>query len=196
MNRASIYPALLLLAGCAGHGSILTILPPEDGGEVGGVAQISADGGELLYDKVGQSTVFTANFAPRSTTAKKIGELLNEIAGLMPPKPRVFTITFGINETRIPKEQRGTLDLIRNELASRPGAEIEVIGFTDSMGSAEFNDRISQMRALSVVNELQEIGFTVGPEDAVGRGERASRENGDPDEYPNALFNKVEIIIR
>ena len=64
------------------------------------------------------------------------------------------------------------------------------------MGSEEINDRLSLERALSVVNQLKDLGFLVEPEDAVGRGERASRASGDPDEYQNPLFNKVEIVIR
>lgn len=193
--RACIYPVLFAVGGCAGSSTILTILPPEqEGGAVGGVAVIARDGAEeAMYDEVGQSVNTGSRSALKNLSDNKISDLLSILP--MPPRPRYFTIVFGVDVSNIPPDSLGLLEEIRAEIAKRSSAEIEVVGYTDSVGDEGMNDIISRQRALAVVNELREYGFQVDAEDAVGRGERAAQErNGD--EVADGSFRKVVVIVR
>ena len=115
----------------------------------------------------------------------------------MPIKAKTFEIFFPQDIFNIPSDQIGVIELIRADLARRPlGAQIEVAGFTDTKGTEELNDNVSKKRALAVIAELNGLGFSVDPDDAVGRGERGASENGDPDEFENPKFRKVEVVVR
>ena len=184
----------IALGGCASDK--LTLVQNEDGNETGAVAIIDEKTGadKAVIDTKLTETKLTNR--PKSRAVKELKPAYTELFSRLPPKAVPFTILFGFKETRIPEAQRGTIDNIREALKDRPGAQIEVAGFTDSMGPDTINERISYERALAVVQELREGGFTVEDEDAVGRGEIAARANNGPDEYPNELFRKVEVIVR
>ena len=182
------------LSGCASDK--LTLLENEDGAETGAVAIIDEETGadKALVDTKLTEAKLTSRPKPRAV--KELKPAYTELLGNLPRKAERFTILFGFDEKRIPEAQRGTLEQIRNAIAIRPGAQVEVVGFTDSMGLEDRNDKLSLERAQAVVGELREGGFPVELEDAVGRGERTAREKDGPDEYPNELFRKVEVVVR
>ena len=181
------------LGGCASDK--LTLLENEDGAEIGSVAVINEKrGDEVVVNTKLTEAKLTSRPKPRAV--KELKPAYTQLLSNLPPKAVAFVITFGLGETRIPEAQRGTVDKIRAALAERSGAQIEVVGFTDSTGDDNFNDKVSEKRALAVISELREGGFPVEDEDAVGRGERAARANGGPDDYPNELFRKVEVVVR
>ena len=88
------------------------------------------------------------------------------------------------------------LSSIRDQLLARgEGAQIEVVGFTDSVGSDGDNDILSARRAEEVAQQLRYYGFPVAAGDSVGRGEDdAKRALGDNVE--SAVYRKVEVVIR
>jgi len=183
------------LSGCASDK--LTLLENEDGAETGAVAIIDEETGadKALVDTKLTEAKLTSRPKPRAV--KELKPAYTELLGNLPRKAERFTILFGTDEFRIPEAQRGTIELIRKELERRPpGAQIEVVGFTDTTGEAVHNLKISEKRAQDVISELNGLGFTVDPNDAVGRGELAAQESGDPENYNNELFRKVEVVVR
>ena len=87
------------------------------------------------------------------------------------------------------------LELIRAELANRPGAQIEVAAFTDSVGSETDNYQLSLDRARNVALELRGYGFDIAEGDAIGRGEyEALKAAGDDRDL--AEYRRVDVIVR
>lgn len=189
--KAYLYLLLLLTNGCTSHSTILTILPPEDGDEVGGVASISEiDGKETLYYQVGQSGNTRSKSGLKSISDDRIAELLSILP--MPPKPKIFIIVYSDGSARMAP---GALDQIRNEFSRWPGAELFIEGHTDSTGDEEMNEQISRARAQAVADEFRSSGIPVDEANVVGRGERAAREL-DGDGVQNELFRSVIVTIR
>ena len=184
--------AALLAGGCAGDK--LTLLENEDGAETGAVAVIN----EKRGDEVVVNTALTEaklSSRPKPRAVKQLNPAYNTLLGSLPPKARGFTITFPVGKSNIPDEQRGILEQLRNELSIRPGAQIEVVGFTDSTGTDKRNDEISKGRALAVVEELRQFGFPVDPEDAIGRGEDdAKAKLGD--DVADESYRSVVVVVR
>jgi outer membrane protein OmpA-like peptidoglycan-associated protein len=184
--------ALLALGACATDR--VTLLPNEDGKAVGALAVLEPDGGETVIDRPNTQ----AGLRSGSTSIRPVDGLDSSFAalfGTLPPAAKAFAITFPTGESRIFEGQRKILDEIRAELARRPGAQIEVAGFTDSAGDASANDLLSIQRAQSVAGELREFGFPIAPEDAVGRGEDDARaELGD--NVPSERYRRVFVIVR
>jgi len=87
------------------------------------------------------------------------------------------------------------LDQIRADVAIRPGAEAQVTGHTDTVGSEEDNDRLSMQRAQQVLSVLVSEGFPPGALSAVGRGERELAVE-TADDVANAQNRRVEVIVR
>lgn len=193
MSRAALALAgALLVTGCATDK--VTLLENEDGHETGALAVLATDGRESVIDR--PLTQAKLRDGPtKGRTLKKLDPAYGALLGSLPPSAKGFVIAFPIGETRIPAGQRGILEQIRTELATRPGAQIEVAGFTDSLGAEDLNDKISRDRAEGVAQELREFGFTVGAEDAVGRGETEAR-TALGDEVADETYRRVVVIVR
>lgn len=172
----------------------LTLLENEPGHDTGAVAVIDKKGRETLVDQVNAQAALR-NGPSKVRQLKELRPEYTSLIGSLPPQARAFVITFPVGSSDIPADQRAILEQIRTELSTRPGAQIEVAGFTDSTGSDTLNDKISLDRAQSVVGQLVGFGFPVDAEDAVGRGEDEARAKLG-DEVANDGYRRVEVIIR
>ena len=80
-------------------------------------------------------------------------------------------VTFEYNKSRLTLDARKVLDFVAQSLKEHPEAKIEVGGYTDSRGSAAYNQRLSLAGASSVRAYLIERGVAVEQLTAVGYGE-------------------------
>jgi outer membrane protein OmpA-like peptidoglycan-associated protein len=87
------------------------------------------------------------------------------------------------------------LEEIRSEIARRSGAEVQVTGHTDTVGSAADNDALSQKRAEEILNLLASKGFDRSIMSAVGRGERELKVP-TADNVESPANRRVEVIVR
>ena len=192
MRTALALAGALLVAGCVSDR--VTLLDNEDGNATGALAVLASDGRESVIDQ--PLTQAKLRDGPtRGRAIKAVKPAYATLLANLPPAARGFVITFPPNQSAIPVEQRSILEAIRTELSIRPGAQIEVAGFTDSTGDDALNDEVSRKRADAVAQELRESGFAVDPGDAVGRGEdEAKKQLGD--NVASEAYRRVEVIVR
>jgi outer membrane protein OmpA-like peptidoglycan-associated protein len=69
-------------------------------------------------------------------------------------------VTFATNSANLNSESNGVLDTTAASLKPYPNVVIEVRGYTDSVGSASYNLKLSQERAETVMQYLQSHGLT------------------------------------
>jgi outer membrane protein OmpA-like peptidoglycan-associated protein len=69
-------------------------------------------------------------------------------------------------------ESKAELDNVFTELKRRPLPDIVVIGHTDTVGSLEFNDKLSLARAQRMREILISMGLPAERIQAAGRGKR------------------------
>ena len=86
-----------------------------------------------------------------------------------------FTLYFVEGTTDMTAESVPVLEGIRAEIAKRPGAEVQVTGHTDTVGSDSDNDALSKKRAEEILNLLASKGFDRAIMTAVGRGEAGTQ---------------------
>lgn len=183
---------LALLAACASDR--VTLLDNEDGAAQFAVADITRPGRERIVDRQNSELRLRGNSSARAL--KKVRASDTELVRGLPPRAARFAFTFPPESFRIPEAQKSQLALIRDQLLARgAGAQIEVVGYTDSTGADANNDRLSQQRAQAVAQELRELGFPIGAEDAVGRGEDEARQ-ALGDGVASEAYRKVEVIVR
>ena len=183
----------LSLAACQ-HSSL--VLLPDEGGGHGAVAVLEANGKPV--DAVVSQPDSRTKLGDARPTTRPAGQLkADEVALLsgMPPPPKSFTLYFVEGTTDLTPESQPALAELRAEIARRPGVDVEVTGHTDTVGSAEDNDRLSQRRAEQILNLLATVGIDRSLMTAVGRGERELRQP-TMDNVESALNRRVEVLVR
>ncbi|ANY21396.1 Outer membrane protein P5 precursor [Tsuneonella dongtanensis] len=184
--------AALLVGGCATDR--VTLLENEGGNETGSVAVLASDGRETVIDRA-NSQAALRDGATRVRSVSEIKPEYTAVLDSLPPPVRTFSIPFESGQSAIRDDQRQVLEEIRTELVRRPGAQVEVAAFTDSIGSEELNAKLSLERAQNVAGELRGYGFSIDEADAIGRGEyEAKAKYGD--EVERAEFRRVDVIVR
>ncbi len=194
MRRAGFAACLLIsLAGCA-HSSMV-LLPDEDGGH--GQVAILESGGKAGETIVGEANS-RATLGGAVPSIRPVGALKPAEAALvsdLPPPPKSFTLYFLQGGTEMTPDSTPVVEDIRAEIAKRPGAEVQVTGHTDTVGSDEDNDALSQKRAEEILNLLASKGFERSIMSAVGRGERELRVP-TADNVGSPVNRRVEVIVR
>ncbi|MEM7490433.1 MAG: OmpA family protein [Pseudomonadota bacterium] len=103
-------------------------------------------------------------------------------------------ITFATESAAVRPDLQDDIGALGRNLLNYPNTTVQVIGHTDNTGSAEFNQGLSEQRALSVSSLLQRQGVPGSRIAAIGRGEaQPIASNNTPD--GRQANRRVEIII-
>lgn len=195
MNGLRLAAGCLMLGGCATSSLVLL---PDDEGHQGAVAVLEADGKpSQAVIAEGNSRTKLGDATPASQPLGEKGLKAQEAALLtdLPPPAKSFVLYFDQGTTTPTAESQAVLTALRAEIASRPGAQVEVTGHTDTVGSETDNDRLSEQRAQEVLDWLAGQGFDRSVMSAVGRGERELKEP-TVDNFSSAANRRVEVIVR
>lgn len=104
-------------------------------------------------------------------------------------------VLFATDSANLRPDLTSDIRAVAGSLMRYPNSTIEVVGHTDNVGSAAYNQDLSQRRAVSVANILRDSGVPNGRISAYGRGEdQPIASNLSPD--GRAQNRRVEIIIR
>jgi len=192
-RRAFALCAILALSGCA-HSSMV-LLPDEDGGH-GEVSILKPNGSETIVSDPNTRATLDGSrpsIRPLGANGLKPSEAL--LVSALPPAPKSFTLYFLEGTTEMVAESVPVLDELRAEIARRPGAEVQVTGHTDTVGSDTDNDSLSLKRAEEIRNLLASKGFDRSIMTAVGRGERELKVP-TADNVSSPINRRVEVIVR
>jgi outer membrane protein OmpA-like peptidoglycan-associated protein len=149
------------------------ILLPNADGSVGAVV-IRQDGIEIVLDRAYASAVIEGPGQVRQLIRDPgaTKETFAATLAALPPKPASFLLYFLKGKDELTAESKKEVEKMLAELAKRPAAEISVIGHTDTVGSLQFNDKLSLQRAKRVRQLLTARGIAPGSIAIAGRGER------------------------
>jgi outer membrane protein OmpA-like peptidoglycan-associated protein len=193
--RLAILSGALLAGGCA-HQSVL-LLPGEEGHPVGAVAVLNEDGsdrGVIATPNTGAALSrhgFHAKTVGQSVVDAEYGALIAD----MPLPPIHFVLGFDIGESEPAADQEAILQQILKAAADRPGAEVQLVGHTDTTDTEDVNDRVSRRRAEEVRDYLIKRGLPAEQVRATWRGERELLVQ-TPDSIAEPANRRVEVIIR
>jgi outer membrane protein OmpA-like peptidoglycan-associated protein len=115
--------------------------------------------------------------------------------GALPERPKNFLVYFLEGTDEFTAESRVEFQRILEELRERGAPDVVVIGHTDTVGSAQFNDSLSLQRAERVRRELVDLGIPTERIRTAGRGEREPLVR-TADDVPEPRNRRVEINVR
>jgi len=112
-----------------------------------------------------------------------------------PEIPDLQGVNFEFDKADLTAEGKSILDRGAAMLESNPSVRVEIVGHTDSRGSDEYNQGLSDRRAESVRAYLESKGIAANRLSASGRGESAPVASNDTDEG-RAQNRRVELTAR
>lgn len=104
-------------------------------------------------------------------------------------------VLFDFNSSALRSASRDSLREMAGVFNRYPNTDIVVAGYTDSIGSASYNKRLSERRADSVTRYLENLGVDGDRLDPVGYGKSYPRASNNTAEG-RQLNRRVEIRIR
>ena len=107
----------------------------------------------------------------------------------------VKNIYFNTNDTSLTAESNKELDKQAKFLKENPNVNITIVGHTDSRGSDEYNLKLSEGRAVSVMRALIDRGIAPERLKAEGRGETQPVASNETEEG-RAENRRIEIEVR
>ena len=113
----------------------------------------------------------------------------------LPGTPASFMLYFLEGKDELTPESKAELDKVFSELKRRPLPDIVVIGHTDTVGTLEFNDKLSLARAERMREMLIGLGLPAERIQAAGRGKRELLIPTE-DNVSEERNRRVEISVR
>jgi outer membrane protein OmpA-like peptidoglycan-associated protein len=172
------------------------VLLPDAEGNTGRVI-VQSSGSELVLEHpYAAADVYTrGKLDARNEDAGTVRSRFAAVIAAQPPRPVSVTVYFVFDKEELTADSAAQFDRIKRELAARPAPEIVVIGHTDRVGAAEYNDKLSLRRAEHVRDALAAAGVSRAQIDVAGRGEREPAI-ATADEVHEPRNRRVEITVR
>ncbi|MFL5268453.1 MAG: OmpA family protein, partial [Stellaceae bacterium] len=111
-----------------------------------------------------------------------------------PPKQQVYLVFFDWDKYNITPEGMQIIQLAANQYKAGGSVRLQVTGFTDTSGSASYNQRLSERRANAVATALERLGVPRSDMAVSGRGENDLRVP-TPDGVREPQNRRVEIVF-
>jgi outer membrane protein OmpA-like peptidoglycan-associated protein len=106
-----------------------------------------------------------------------------------------FVIYFEFNEYGLTSKAFGSIDKVIGHLKHNPNLSVEIKGYTDSVGTDQYNNMLSRKRAKMVLDYMNSRGVPTELMKAKAYGkDNPVADNGDPNQA--WLNRRAEIIVR
>jgi outer membrane protein OmpA-like peptidoglycan-associated protein len=123
-----------------------------------------------------------ANGAQCPITSEEVLAMLNEALAACDPVPQQadFTVYFGFDRSNLTADAIETVEEVVDTANEMDANAISVVGHTDTVGSVQYNQALSERRARSVAEALVERGIPADIMTLAGRSElEPARVTGD-----------------
>lgn len=190
--------AIALVAGGCAHRDSVILFPNEGGAETGAVAVLDpATGRDLgVIDRANsRGRVSGHGVTVRGQKPAALDTRYGALLAALPEAPRGFTLYFVEGTTDLVAESRAMLPALFAEIARRPGADVQIVGHTDTVGKSDDNDVLSRRRAEEMANLLERMGLDIAIVRTSGRGERELKQRTG-DDVRSRENRRVEVLVR
>jgi outer membrane protein OmpA-like peptidoglycan-associated protein len=152
----------------------LIVLLPKPNGTIGGVIVRTEGGGEILLNRAYAGAHIDGSGMMQSVTydADRAKQEFSSVVAALPGRPATFLLYFLEGKDELTPDSEREFGRVFAEIAARPYPEILVIGHTDAVGNAQFNDQLSRQRAQRMRDDLIKRGISADRIVVSSRGKR------------------------
>jgi outer membrane protein OmpA-like peptidoglycan-associated protein len=196
MTRRTIlaFASMVLLAGCPRQ-ALFVVLPDA---ESGGTGAIIVDDGKTVttLDRPYAAAESRAGSSePVEESREAIGVIFRRAIAVQPILPHHFRLYFILGSDELTPESMLAYRAVFDDINQRPVYEIEVIGFTDTLGDLRYNQALSLARAAATRDALVRDGLDRQAISIAGRGKHDLLVP-TADQTPEPRNRRVEITVR
>lgn len=156
------------------------------------LGSVSAERRELVLQREAQARRREQLVQVRNLFTPEEAEVLEQSGTVI---VRLVGARFASGSPQLEPDSLAVLDKAAAALAVYPGARVVIEGHTDSKGSERLNQRLSQNRAQTVLNELiARTGLAPGGISAVGYGESRPVANNET-AAGRAVNRRIDLVI-
>ncbi len=196
MKQAALFTLLLLSTGCARTN--VTVFSGENG-DIGSVAVLDPKSGAdiaILNHPNQQVRVNNAHsVVAKSSSVKALNTRYASLLADIPEPPKLFVLYFREGSTGLIDQSSALVPEVFEEVRRRPGADVQIVGHTDTVGDGTANDELSRQRAAIVQTLLVSMGLKPDIVRATGRGERDPLEPTG-DDVASVFNRRVEVFVK
>jgi outer membrane protein OmpA-like peptidoglycan-associated protein len=185
---------MILLAGCPRQ-ALFVVLPNAEGG---GTGAITVDDGKTvtaLDQPYAAAESRAGSSAPVEESRESIGAIFRRAIAAQPILPHHFRLYFILGSDELTPESKVAYRAVFDDIKQRPVYEIEVIGFTDTLGDLSYNQALSLTRAAATRGALVRDGLDRQAISIAGRGKRDLLVP-TADQTAEPRNRRVEITVR
>lgn len=107
---------------------------------------------------------------------------------------KYYSVYFAFNKTTPIENSTAAIDVVLNYLRKNPSASLDLIGYADQVGKAEYNEKLSNARAKNVKTIFEKAGIDSSRLNVVANGADTSIQK-DSDEA-RRLARRVTFIVK
>jgi outer membrane protein OmpA-like peptidoglycan-associated protein len=195
MRRAILALAsIVLLAGCPRQ-ALFVVLPNTEGGGVGAITVEEGETLTTLDQPYATAESRAGSSAPIEETPETIRVIFRRAIAAQPILPHHFRLYFILGGDELTPESKIAYRAVFDDIKQRPVYEIEVIGYTDTLGDLSYNQALSLARAEAIRGGLVRDGLD---RDAIAIAGRGKHDLLVPtaDQTPEPRNRRVEITVR
>ena len=107
---------------------------------------------------------------------------------------KYYSVYFDFNKTTPIENSTAAIDVVLNYLRKNPSASLDLVGYADQVGKAEYNERLSNTRATNVKTIFEKAGIASSRLNVIANGADTSIQK-DSDEA-RRLARRVTFIVK
>jgi outer membrane protein OmpA-like peptidoglycan-associated protein len=194
MRRTVLIPLVLLLASCSSRQSLFVVLPNPDGSS-GAVTIEDGQKSVLLDHPYAAGEVRGGVAAPAKVDQAQVQQIFGNALAAQPILPAHFVLYFEKDSDTLTPDSQRQYQAVFADIKRRSAYEVEVIGHTDTLGSAPHNQQLSMSRALMIRERLEHNGISAKSISVAGRGQ-LDLAVLTADQVAEPRNRRVEITVR
>ena len=195
MRRGCLFLLIFLALGCAQRQALFVVLPNSDG--TAGAITVSDNQNSVLLDKpYAQSEEKDGSVSEATTTdAEHVQQEFGNALAAQPILPAHFRLYFLKDSDTLTAESEQQYRAVFDDIKRRPVYQVEVIGYTDTLGTQVHNQQLSLTRAETIRDRLVRDGLSSNSISVAGRGELDPAVVTAP-QVSEPRNRRVEITVR
>jgi outer membrane protein OmpA-like peptidoglycan-associated protein len=194
LRRDYLLLLFVFVLGCAQRQAYFVVLPNADG--TSGAITVSSGQQSVLLDKpYAASEEKSGNVTATTSDSQQVQQIFGSALAAQPILPNHFRLYFYRDTDVMTAESKKQYQSVFEDIKRRPVYQVEVIGYTDTLGTQAHNQQLSLKRAEAIRDLLIHDGLNGSSISVAGRGELDPAVPTAP-QVSEPRNRRVEITVR